>query len=203
MSSMKCLSMFEDLPSSWPWGKVSDVSASTVTPVSATDSKGRGRGRGRARGRGRGLSGSDIKVDSVSDQTKDKDKDCTTNQRCPNLLPNLVRTGNQLSGSSTWNILRRSLCNCLSSKLKLVSLSSRSRDAEQYYEINKNVMMMLGKLPEGVQNVDVDDETGTRTNSKRVPALRETTIELLSFLGVSSCHSFLDSQESRVRWLGG
>ena len=151
----------------------------------ASDSKGgRGRGRGRSRGRGRGLSGSDMKEDQTKDKDKDKDKD-TTNKRCPTLLTNLVRAGNQLSGSSTWFILRKSLWNCISLKLKLIPKSARSPNAEQYYETNKTIMRMLGKLPEGVQNVDDETGTGTRnqTSNKRVPALWQTTIELLSLLG--------------------
>lgn len=112
-----------------------------------------------------------VKETDESEQQNSKDN---SRKNVPYLLTNLVRTGNQMSAASTWNILQKSVRACVASKLQLLPLSDYSSpEAESFLAINTATMQMLGKLPE-----IVTDKNGV----KKPSSLRDTTTELLSCL---------------------
>lgn len=129
-------------------------------------------GRGRGRKSSSTMDGKDcVKETDESEQQNSKDN---SRKNVPYLLTNLVRTGNQMSAASTWNILQKSVRACVASKLQLLPLSDYSSpEAESFLAINTATMQMLGKLPE-----IVTDKNGV----KKPSSLRDTTTELLSCL---------------------
>ena len=128
--------LLQDLPLEWPWGKVETVAPAT--------SKGRGRG-----GRGRGRKSKDDKPDDHEGKQKEQQQQKNNKAKESYLLANLVRAGNQMKSSSSWEILQRSVLHLISKSLvlrpqsKLPSLEVRlGRQAR-----NRRILTLLGKLP--------------------------------------------------------
>ena len=86
----------------------------------------------------------------------------------PFLLTNLVRTGNQLSGGTTWTILQRALDTAVRKRLRLLPVSTLPQDAEDRLRWNKDLLTLLGKLPP-----DFEQPAG------KLDAVAESTSELL------------------------
>ena len=103
--------------------------------------------RGRGRGRGRGRKSKDDKPDG--DEGKQKEQKQKNNAKESYLLANLVRAGNQMKSSSSWDILQKSVRHLISKSLalqpksKLPSLEVRGERQAR----NRRILTLLGKLP--------------------------------------------------------
>ena len=162
----------QDYPSSWPWGKVSADDKAPI--VGSFRGRGRGRGRGGKKSSSSTMDGKDTCVGQTETTEQKQNSKDSSQQRVPYLLTNLVRTGNQMSAASTWNLLQKSVRACIVSKLQLLPLSDYSSpEAQSFLAINTATMEMLGKLPEIVIG---------KNGLKKPSALRDTTTELLSCL---------------------
>jgi hypothetical protein len=170
---------FEDLPCSWPWGiKIADTAENTEAPLKGM---GRGRGRGKnAKGRGKGgKPGGDDDEKSNKDKDRDKD-DKDPKKKVPSLLTNLVRTGNQMSGASTWSILCKALDMLVCEKLQLLPISQIPADAPARLKWNQGILKLLGKLPQefDLEKFDSNPEQYL-DGKKRFPAMLESAVEFL------------------------
>ena len=175
-----CL-FFQDLPCSWPWGSIKTAETTDAEPDPAP-LKGRGRGRGRGKNVKGSGKGSKTGGDEDGKKNKDKhDKDPKdTQQKGPFLLTNLVRTGNQMGGASTWSILCKALDKLVSANLQLLPVSKMPVDAHDRLIWNQGIMKLLGKLPPefDIEKFDSNPEQYL-TGKKRFPAMLESAVELL------------------------
>ena len=146
----------KDLPCKWPWGEVipaTDPAASTGKDGSKGKGSSRGRGRskgsrGRGKSRGAGNTEDSGEVASKKDgNDNDNDREKAPMKKHPFLLTNLVRTGNQMGGASTWGIIQRAAEQLIFDRLVLVGQSLRSEASSENMKFNHEIMKLLGKIP--------------------------------------------------------
>ena len=121
----------------------------------------------------------EMRMEKKNKDKHDKDpKD--TQQKGPFLLTNLVRTGNQMGGASTWSILCKALDKLVSANLQLLPVSKMPVDAHDRLIWNQGIMKLLGKLPPefDIEKFDSNPEQYL-TGKKRFPAMLESAVELL------------------------
>ena len=112
---------------------------------------GRGRSRG-SRGRGRSRSAGNTEVGGEVASKKDNDIDNENDfeapmKKHPFLLTNLVRTGNQMGGASTWGIIQKAVEQLIFERLVLVRQSLRPEASSENMKFNHEIMKLLGKIP--------------------------------------------------------
>lgn len=159
---------------------------SEPAPVVATPEPARG-GRGRGRGRGRGGKGN---VGDGSSDNPPQQNNAPPRKRQPFLLTNLVRTGNQMGGATTWTLLQKSLELLISEKLVLAPMSSRAPDAAmENLKRNQHILSTLGKIPEDF-DLNQMEQPQQQCGASKPSAVWETAAEFLR-LGTSEIISDL------------
>ena len=95
-------------------------------------------------------------------------------------LTNLVRTGNQMSGGNTWDIIGRALAQLVSERLVLLPLSSLPEDCHQRMKWNHHILKLVGKIPIGVDLTELSIAPFEQSQPKtRATALTESAMEFL------------------------
>lgn len=151
--------MCQDLPVSWPTLTVNPKSLDAITPPAQAKGRGRGRGRGTAKGKG--------------EETQPLPKAKTQKKTTMSLLSSLVRTGNQMSNSGSWQIALKQVKKIMADQLVLHSSDDLAGDCSGRLALNRSILVMLGKLNQ--------DSSGAPSS---VPAsLQNSAEELLEFLG--------------------
>lgn len=151
--------MRQDLPASWPTLTVNPKSLDATPPAPARG-RGRGRGRGTVKGTGKG------------EETQPLPKAKTQKKTTMSLLSSLVRTGNQMGNSGSWQIVLKQVKKIMADQLVLHSSDDLAGDCHGRLAINRSILVMLGKLNQ--------DSSGAPSS---VPAsLQSSSEELLEFL---------------------
>ena len=157
------------MPATWPTchGKPPESAPATAAPAQ------RGRGRGKGRGRGRGVVPEPVQQDQSQSQSQSQKKG---KGKVVTMLSSLVRAGNQMGNSSSWTIVLGQLGPLIAEKMVLQRLSALAAGAEAQMELNKGILIMLGKM-----NPDKDGhgDTDETARSEVSPALHESSTELL------------------------
>ena len=165
---------FEDLPCKWPWQPQEIKPVTDEAPAAASNS-GRGRGRGRGRSKTAETKLSESGTDSGSKKQMQPPDDMKVNSgkgktQGPFLLTNLVRTGNQTGGASTWKIMKCTLKTLISERLTLVPFSERGVEADARLQKNINTMKFLGKVPEDFA-LDLPDQDSLQKQPAKLAKL--------------------------------
>ena len=118
------------------------------------------RGRGTVKGTGKG------------EETQPLPKAKTQKKTTMSLLSSLVRTGNQMGNSGSWQIVLKQVKKIMADQLVLHSSDDLAGDCHGRLAINRSILVMLGKLNQ--------DSSGAPSS---VPAsLQSSSEELLEFL---------------------
>ena len=146
--------------------------------------------RGRGRGRGRGRKSKDDIPDSDEGKQKQEQQQKKNNKAKESyLLANLVRAGNQMKSSSSWEILQRSVRHLISKSLVLQPLSKLPplEVRQERQARNRRILTLLGKLPPANTPVDA-----------KQPRVWATAAELLQHLAWNYvCQTAVKSQDGQ------